>query len=259
MKKILCLALCMIMVCSLGATAFAAGAECEFCGEFLHSMCYDCGKTSLKDDGGCCNPNCPSNVDKAASAGTTPVSYLGTGVEKYTVTVPAQLSPNHSGTVKLEGTWATNRKVTVSAPATVTLTNSLDGGTKTLNVAFAGISKTGDNTVSKSYTETISVANISDALFGTWSGVIEYTVKASDAAEPNLISFTAIRSGVFNYNLQAEEGMTFGEWVNSEYNTVGALSHSGYVVFEVFPWAVDSDSVIEAGKTYQFYGNPEIA
>lgn len=113
---------------------------------------------------------------------TTKVTYVGTGTEEYTVTIPASLAPGGSGEVKVKGTWASNRKLSVSAPSSVTLTNSIDSGTKTLAVTFAGIAKTGDNTHAVSDTKTISVADISDALFGTWSGNINYTVSMGGAA-----------------------------------------------------------------------------
>ena len=122
-------------------------------------------------------------VPAFAETHSTAVTYTGTGVESYTVTVPATLAPGESGDVSVSGTWATNRKLTVTAPSTVTLTNSINSSdTKTLAVTFDGIAKTGDNTVGVSETKTITVADISDALFGTWSGVISYTVSMDNAA-----------------------------------------------------------------------------
>ena len=121
-------------------------------------------------------------VPAFAETHSTTVTYTGTGAESYTVTVPATLAPGESGDVSVSGTWATNRKLTVTAPSTVTLTNSINSSdTKTLAVTFDGIAKTGDNTVSVSDTKTITVADISDALFGTWSGVISYTVSMDNA------------------------------------------------------------------------------
>ena len=121
-------------------------------------------------------------VPAFAETQSTTVTYTGTGAESYTVTVPATLAPGGSGEVKVQGTWASNRKLTVTAPSSVTLMNSIDSGTKTLAVTFAGIAKTGDNTVAVSDTKTISVAEISNALFGTWSGTISYTVSMGNAA-----------------------------------------------------------------------------
>lgn len=147
----------------------------------------------------------------------TQVEYTATGSEAYTITVPAQLAPSGSGTVTLSGTWASDRKVTVTAGKTVTLVNSINAAdTKTLDVTFAGISKAGDNTQAKTYTEAVSVAAMpADALFGTWSGTFYYNVEVGAAVE--MISFTMEGEGTF----QAEEGMTWGEWLESEYNTDG--------------------------------------
>ena len=122
-------------------------------------------------------------VPAFAETHSTTVTYTGTGVESYTVTVPATLAPGESGDVSVEGTWATNRKLTVTAPSTVTLTNSINSSdTKTLAVTFDGIEVTGDNTVGISETKTITVADITDALFGTWTGTISYTVSMGAAA-----------------------------------------------------------------------------
>ena len=148
LKKFASLFLALVMVCSLGVTAFAA-------------------------------PFAP----EVQNSNSTTVTYTGTGTESYTVTVPASLAPGGSGDVSVEGTWATNRKLTVTAPSTVTLTNSINSSdTKTLAVTFDGIEVTGDNTVGVSETKTITVADITDALFGTWSGVISYTVSMGNAA-----------------------------------------------------------------------------
>ena len=117
-----------------------------------------------------------------AETHSTTVTYTGTGVESYTVTVPATLAPGESGDVSVSGTWASNRKLTVTAPNSVKLTNSIDpSNSKTLNVEFGGINKVGDNNVAVSDTKTLSIADITDALFGTWSGVISYTVSMGNA------------------------------------------------------------------------------
>lgn len=141
MKKYLSLALALIMVLSLSATAFAAE-----------------------------NPE----------AATTSVSYTGNGIESYTITVPSRMAPGDSGEVEIDGTWATNRRIIVTAPETVTLTNSIDGGRKTLALSFEGLDVTGDNTVENHLSATISVADIDNALFGTWSGNIEFSVSMAD-------------------------------------------------------------------------------
>ena len=116
----------------------------------------------------------------AFAAHTTTVTYTGTSTESYTLTVPASLTPGASGEVKANGTWASNRTLVVTAPSTVTLTNDIDGGTKTLDVTFDGINQAGNDTVAQTVSKDITVANITNALFGTWSGTIVYNVSMDD-------------------------------------------------------------------------------
>ena len=115
-----------------------------------------------------------------SSSHTTTVTYTGTSTESYTLTVPATLTPGASGEVKANGTWASNRTLVVTAPSTVTLTNDIDGGTKTLDVTFEGINQAGNDTVAQTVTTDITVANITNALFGTWTGTIVYNVSMDD-------------------------------------------------------------------------------
>ena len=111
----------------------------------------------------------------------TQVVYEATGNESYTITVPALLAPGGSGTVTLEGTWADNRIITVTAEPTVTLTNSIKAeDQKVLNVHFDGISEAGSNTASQTFTENVSVDPIEAALFGTWNGKFNYNVALTD-------------------------------------------------------------------------------
>ena len=115
----------------------------------------------------------------------TQVVYEATGSESYTITVPAQLAPGGSGTVTLQGTWADNRIVTVTADQTVTLTNSIKAeDKKVLNVNFAGISEAGNNIDSQTFTEDVSVDDITNALFGTWSGKFNYNVEIENVPDP---------------------------------------------------------------------------
>ena len=190
MKKFASLFLALVMVCSLSISAFAAH--------------------------------------------TTTVTYTGTSTESYTLTVPATLTPGASGEVKANGTWASNRKLIVTAPSTVTLTNDIDGGTKTLNVTFDGINQAGNDTVAQTVTKDISVGNISNALFGTWSGVITYNVSMVDnnaALTPSTftVEVRSLDSGMVMDTITVEEGMTWGEWINSAYNDGSYCADGGNV------------------------------
>ena len=98
--------------------------------------------------------------------------------EAYTVTVPALLAPGGEGNVVAQGTWASNRKLTVTADPDVTLTNSINSADqKVLTVTFPGIELAGSNTAAVTDTKAVSVADISNALFGTWEGHFEYNVE----------------------------------------------------------------------------------
>lgn len=132
--------------------------------------------------------------------------------EAWTVTVPALLEPGSDGNVVARGTWASNRKLVVTADETVTLANSINANdTKTLDIDFAGIELAGSNTADVSATVEVGVAGIENALFGTWSGTFYYQVGMEDNV--SLIEFTI--DGVL---YQARPGMTWNEWVISEFN-----------------------------------------
>ena len=184
--------------------------------------------------------------------GGTKVEYTAATNEQYTVTVPATLAPGAAGDVVASGTWGSNRKLTVTADKDVTLTNSINAADqKVLDVTFAGIELTGSNTESVSDTKQVAVANITDAIFGTWSGTFNYNVAMSDVAggsttepsdpdtgdgeEANLITFT-----IDGTECQAEEGMTWGEWAESSYDTVNAIKSGSATNSEI--WANGSSS-----------------
>lgn len=146
--------------------------------------------------------------------------------EAWTVTVPALLEPGASGDVVAQGTWASNRKLVVDAADSVTLANSINtNDTKELVVTFAGIELAGSNTVAVSATEAVGVADIEDALFGTWSGIFYYQVGMEDNI--SLIEFTI--DGVV---YQARPGMTWNEWVISELNVNNYFAE--YVEYGVY-------------------------
>ncbi len=112
-----------------------------------------------------------------------PVSYTSAGTEAYTITVPTHLTPGESGVVVVEGKWASNRQLVITADANVILTNSINSADKKLlNIVFAGISKVGNNTTAISVSENISIADISDAFFGTWFGTFYYNVEIKDVS-----------------------------------------------------------------------------
>lgn len=144
----------------------------------------------------------------------TQVVYTSSGTESYTITVPALLAPGGDGTVTLSGTWAENRIVTVTAEPTVTLKNSIkETDTKTLNVNFDGISEAGSNTGSQTFTESVSVDSITNALFGTWSGKFNYNVEISNVASEtgcDTLYWDGNTEGLV-FALDPEDAMGFGD------------------------------------------------
>lgn len=210
MKKILSLTLAALMVVSMVPTAFAAdvdyqnGTEVEYTGS----------RTTVNADG------------------------TETHNAEYTITVPALLAPGGSGTVTLEGYWPSDATVKVTAEEKVEVVNDINSADKKeLAVTFASIEKAGSNTAVVTASAPVSVANIENALFGKWAGKFNYNVEyngeaggsgtitpdpeqpvdpdtGDDGEQADLISFTLMA-----VTYQAEAGMTWGEWVESEYNT----------------------------------------
>ena len=124
----------------------------------------------------------------AFAAYKTKVIYEGAETEHYTVTVPGQLAPGGSSDVFVEGSWPSNRHLIVTSDKTVTLTNDLlSSDKKPLGITFNGIDKYGN--VEKQIlktdagcTEEVSVADISNALFGEWTGTFNYYVSMFDTS-----------------------------------------------------------------------------
>ena len=112
----------------------------------------------------------------------TTVTYVGNKTAAYEVTVPSTMAPGENYDVSAKGYWGSNRKLTVTAPETVTLTCNLKAeDTKTLTVAFEDIALVGNNTAEVSTTSNLAIANIENAHFGEWTGTIVYTVEMVNA------------------------------------------------------------------------------
>jgi len=108
---------------------------------------------------------------------TTIVTYTGTGTKQYVLSVPATMAPGASETISLTGTWPFNERVVVEAQDKVTMYHDLKkSDTKVLDVTFAPIELDGDNCFEVAADSLISVADITNALFGTWTGTINYTL-----------------------------------------------------------------------------------
>ena len=224
MKKILSLTLAALMVVSMVPTAFAAEAGGNWAGGTAVDVTGE--KTIVAADG--------SETHNA----------------EYTLTVPAKLAPGAEGTVILAGYWPSDATVKVTADAKVNMVHSINSiDTRDLVVTFGGIEKAGANFGSQSFDAQVSVAAMPEgAMFGTWHGVFNYQVEYDGEAagtvtpdpeqpsnpddgddEANLISF-AIKDTDGQYtSYQAKEGMTWDEWIVSEYNTANYCTLNGKV------------------------------
>ena len=221
--------MCMVLSTFPMAFAIVAGGTCTICDNLTSKLCSTCGVDYFCDTCEYCN-TCGTiaygngtEVKYNAELDTTIGDLNGDGVpdnqEYYTVTVPARLVPSeneNSGHVVAAGTWASNRKLLVSADTSVRLINSLNTNDyKDLDVIFNVIGLIGNNTMAVSHTELISVALMpSTALFGTWSGIFYYDVEMIDnvtAPEVEKISFT-----IDGYPFVAEAGLNWLDWAESE-------------------------------------------
>lgn len=122
------------------------------------------------------------SVTAFAAGETTTVTYTGTASESYTLTVPATMEAGDTDNVNLSGTWASNRQATVSCPSSIVMTCDLDNSTQNLTITFPDLVVVGDNENAISEDADITVADMSNVLFGTWTGTIEYTVEFDDVA-----------------------------------------------------------------------------
>lgn len=106
----------------------------------------------------------------------TPVTYTGIGTQQYWIEVPSKLEPSQSGKVKLWGTWDSTKRLDITTSDTIKMINSIDNGEKELSIEFEDINQVGNNTNLIEVEKEINVEQIENALFGTWSGQIDYNI-----------------------------------------------------------------------------------
>ena len=160
MKKVLCLILAMVMcigICAQAANETSSSTQVEYIG-------------SREPSGGGEGGEGGEGGDSSETVG-----------EYYEIMVPALMNPGDTDEVFVEGFWAANRKLTVTADNKVTMTNAKDGSTRDLAVTFDGISETGSNTSENSASAEVSVQNMNDVIFGSWTGTFTYTISVTNA------------------------------------------------------------------------------
>lgn len=94
--------------------------------------------------------------------------------------------------------------------------------------SYIGINNTAHE-VKKTY---IGIDGVARAVKKVYIGVNGIAKEVWGAAKP-LISFMISENGTIK-TYQAEEGMTWGEWVESDYNTDGYINDQGYIFNQGF-------------------------
>ena len=177
----------------------------------------------------------------------------------YTVTIPTDVTiDGNAATISAEDvvvekgqyvsvTLAADNNFTVKTTEGATLTYTVTANSE--NVAAGGeilaVNPTDGKTGSATVTFAIDESAIKYA--GTYTGSAIFTIAVKDVPKP-LISFT-----IDGTSYQAEEGMTWAEWIDSASNTIGLyLSDSAdgvywdwYCLFDATD-AVKASDVIEA-------------
>lgn len=238
MKRVFSMVLALLLVASMIPAAHAIWAcpmgcsgsyqACQYGHRFDCTACSHCADCAEQGDCDCafCTAGLTGSgqgtiVEYDAADDTNIGDSNGDGVpdnmEYYIVVVPAKLAPGESGTVYAAGTWGFNRELVVTADNDVTLLHLGSGGDeKVLGVDFPGLNILGSNVSALQGEEDVAVEDMSNAFFGKWAGIFEYQVELVYSGDE--IEFKLIHDNQ-EYTYTAIEGMTWGEWANSEFNT----------------------------------------
>lgn len=116
----------------------------------------------------------------------TAIIYEGIQTE-YNITVPSDIKVGETKEVGISGYWPTDMVVNISVPEKVELISTSNSKDKIdLTVGFNSISLMGKGSSPVSVTEDLSVSKVSDKLFGTWKGIITYTVTIDTIVESTI-------------------------------------------------------------------------
>ena len=83
------------------------------------------------------------------------------------------MEPGDTGTVSVTGSWSSDKTLNVTCPNSVELTY-IDKSI-TIGIQFDGIHQKGNDLAATTATANLTVEEAT-VLFGTWTGVLEYTV-----------------------------------------------------------------------------------
>lgn len=175
---------------------------------------------------------------------------------EYLIDVPAQLEPGKdAGTVSISGFWPSTMRINITTPKTVVLTNTKNtSNSVSLDVDFAGIYAVGNDTEDSSASAEISVAEVENALYGTYTGTIIYKVETTAADGSVLADESA------NINQSEEEareaGFTFS--YNNDMGTVKIDSFTKGEETEVVVPAYINDKPVTKISANVFKGQSEL-
>ena len=209
-----------------------------------------------------------------ASQGSTEVSF---NVDPtYTVTIPAtvELAKETAG----DGTVTYENDYTLTAEAGVRLKKyeyievtvasdfkmtTAEGATLDYTITAGGNAVINDGVVAEFETDktaqstTIHIAANDPDYAGEYKDTVTFTVAVKEVAK---ITFTLWDDETFN--LTAEEGMTWEQWIASEYNELGLTIDGVYITRErdlrvwdnaIYGNPVITDEIV-AGRSYGIYG-----
>jgi hypothetical protein len=238
MKRVFSVVLAFLLVASMIPAAHAEWAcpmgcwdsyqRCQYGHDFDClgcSHCADCAEQGICDCDYCAEGLIGAGhgtlveYDAAddANIGDSNGDGVPDNMEYYIVVVPAKLAPGEAGTVYAAGTWAFNRELVVTADDDVSLLNlGSKSDEKVLGVDFPGLNILGSNVSALYGEEAVAVEGMSNAFFGKWAGIFEYQVELVYSGDE--FEFTIMHNNE-EHTYTAIEGMTWGEWVTSEFNT----------------------------------------
>ena len=228
MKKLFALILAVAMLATMSVTAFAAVDQ-----------------------------------DSADPNGSMNVTY--SVAPTYTVTIPATVALGETATIQAENVVVPKGKqvevtltnangFTVATPQGAELSYTVKNGETTVNEGDTVLAvnptsgKTGETTLTFTTPETVKFA-------GDYTGTVAFTIAVKDVPT---INFT-----IDGTAYQAEEGMTWENWIASEYNELGLIIDGNYIacpigVVRVWDNAIGDNPVITdeivAGRSYGIYG-----
>ena len=182
----------------------------------------------------------------------------------YTVTIPATVALGATATIKAENVVVPKGKqvevvltdangFTIATPQGAELGYTVKNGETEVNEGDAVLTvnpdggKTGETTLTFTTPETAQFA-------GDYTGTVAFTIAVKDVP---MISFT-IYDGFYETRTpyQAEAGMTWGEWVNSKYNTDGYSIQ--YNDEDSFVGGPEGGAIVIQGETYVFQSAEDV-